>query len=120
MYYELNFTESLEPVAISPPAECSTADPTSSTIPLLEDAYDIFSMGSELTTYETNFSFDEAVEFYKTEMAALGWTFESGESFVTSPSAFLAFTDSEGKNVLIVIGQSTTSEEGLSIVITES
>ena len=96
--YELNFIESLEPITLSPPEDCTSVNPETSTYPLLEDAYDIFSMGPEITTYETNTSFEEAVEFYKTEMTANGWTYDQNASFITSPSAILVVQQCRREN----------------------
>lgn len=120
LYYELNFIESQEPIPISPPEECTTVDTGSFAHPILEDAYDIFSMGPEITTYETNTSFAEAVNFYETEMVANGWTYDQNASFITSPSAILSFSNADGKTVLILIGESSPGADSLSIVITES
>jgi hypothetical protein len=120
LYYEINFIEFFQLAPITPPEGCPSADPTAIEYPILEDAYELFSLGSELISYETNVSFDEALDFYQNEMAALGWIYDANESFIISPSAFLAFSNAEGANVTILIGAGSTGEESLSILITES
>ena len=112
LFYELNFTELTDPVTIAAPEDCSGTDPTSFAYPLLDDASNFVSLGAGLSSYESNASFEEAVEFYKTEMAAAGWNLD--QEIVFSPDALLAFSMTDGKSVQISI---SSGDDVLTITI---
>jgi hypothetical protein len=54
-----------------------------------EDARDVTVMGT-LTTYTTDLPFEELVEFYKSEMAALGYSL--ARQVIVPPTATLSFS----------------------------
>ena len=91
IYYELNYYDFDQPLEITPPAGCpETAVPD---YPMLDDATNLNAMAG-LLTYETAQPFEAALDFYKTEMAAAGWTL--AQEIGQLPAATLTFTGAGG------------------------
>ena len=70
IYYELNYLDFDSPVVITVPDGCGDA---AADYPILADATEQNAIAGFIS-YRTGTSFAEAVAFYKTEMAAAGWT----------------------------------------------
>ncbi|MEW5989278.1 MAG: hypothetical protein AB1791_21845 [Chloroflexota bacterium] len=103
IHYELNYYDFNQPIEIVAPEECLTT--AADQYPTLDDAFESSTMGG-LVFYKTNHTFDEVVEFYKTEMAAAGWTL--GEEMTFAPAAFLTFSK-EGETVQVSIAADQSS-----------
>jgi len=86
IYYDLNFFDFNIPLEIVPLAECPAE--VTSDYPIMDDAFELSTFPG-LTSYQTYYSFDEVVAFYKVEMEALGWAVT--DEFVSSPAAILTF-----------------------------
>ena len=108
IYYELNFFDFGIPLEIEPPAMCSTSEEATFEYPVMDDAYETASIPG-LTSYKTQYSFNEVVNFYRTAMEAAGWTIT--QEFVSAPGAIFMFTK-ESSNVQVSI-----SDEGSSVAI---
>ncbi|MBW8010357.1 MAG: hypothetical protein FVQ83_03825 [Chloroflexi bacterium] len=110
LHYELNFTPTNDAVVVSPPAGCEEASETE--FPVLDDAYDINTFPG-FYSYSTNYSFDDVVDFYKTEMAAAGW--DLGDELLLAPLATLSFSmDGRSAEIMIFDGG-----EGILVTIGE-
>ena len=101
IYYELNFFDFNIPVEIMPPTVCPLEVEVSSDYPIMSDAFE-YAAFPGLISYKSNFTFDEVVEFYRTEMENLGYT--PTQDFVTPPVAIMGFTK-DGKEVQLTISQ---------------
>jgi len=101
--YELDFTPSDQPIEILPPEGCAGAD--DSDYPVLDDAFDITSVVG-LYSYYTNYSFDDVVSFYKTQMAAAGWALS--DELLASPVGMLAFTRADEQVQVLISGDPGT------------
>jgi len=110
IYYELNYFDFDQPVAISVPAGCS--DDAAANYPILPDATEQNAIGGFIT-YRTGVSFAEAVAFYKTEMAAAGWTLS--QELGAEPALNLLFAQN-GEQVGITI---VSEGQGLIISIND-
>ena len=66
-----------------------------------------------LITYYTEATVQEAADFYIAELAALGWTYNEGTSFVAGDGGFMSFTSSSGDELLI-----TLTSEGDRVMVT--
>jgi hypothetical protein len=90
-------------------------DVSASGYPTLDDAFEIVSFEDTLT-YKTNKTFDEAVQFYRDQMAAAGWQPE-GTELIAQGTAVLQFVHSDGRKVTLAItGDPTTGAQ--QVVIT--
>lgn len=96
--YELNYFDFNQPVNLSVPENCSTAEDVD--YPIMDDATSVNNFGGTYT-YETSASAGDVVTFYKEEMAALGWTL--GQDFATEEGGFLAFSN-DGEEIQVAIG----------------
>ncbi|HET7376208.1 MAG TPA: hypothetical protein VFK30_05840, partial [Anaerolineae bacterium] len=83
--YEVNNVN--QPINIAPPDACGKA---AADIPILPDAKNNSAMG-DLTTYTSATVFDDAVNFYKTEMVKNGWTADANSSMSAPNFATLSF-----------------------------
>lgn len=108
IYYELNYFDFDAPMEITVPAGCVQ----DVSYPVLPDATDQANIGGFIG-YRSRTSFADAVNFYKTEMAAAGWTL-SQEAGGT-PAVTLVFTQN-GEQVQIIIAQ---DGDELAIAITD-
>ena len=106
IYYELNYFDFDAPVAITIPGGCT--DEVG--YPVLPDATDQASIGGFIS-YRSSTSFADAVNFYKTEMAAAGWTLS--QEVGGAPAVTLVFTQN-GEQVQIIIAQ---DGEGVTVAI---
>ena len=79
--WDYEVTNVNQPLNIAPPEGCGK---TATDIPILPDAKNNAAFG-DITTYSSATGFDEAVNFYKTQMAASGWTNDEGSN-VTAPN----------------------------------
>lgn len=108
IYYELNYYDFNQPVEITLPAGCteSGAGTVDSEIPLLDDAFDVSSFPGVIA-YSTQYTSEEAVDFYRAEMAAAGWTLD--QEVVVAPTTLLTFTNDAGDVIHITIMVDPTS-----------
>ncbi len=97
-----------KPFKIEVPESCKASVPED--IVMLPDAADVSSMMG-MTTYNSETSFDEAVNFYKTEMAAKGW--KLADSTEMEGMAMLSFTKGD-RNVQVTI---QSQDGGVSVMI---
>jgi hypothetical protein len=111
MVYQVDYSDFNAPIEITAPEDCGAGD---SEYPMLDDAVNVNSFGDVLS-YDTATPFNDVVEFYKTEMAAAGYTLDS--EFATDPTALLTFSK-DGENVTVSVVDSPTGD-GLTVVITK-
>jgi hypothetical protein len=104
IFYEMNFSDINQPVNIEVPAGCDVA--SAGEFPMLDDAFELTSFGDFLS-YKTNKPFAEVVAFYKTEMAAAGWSLTN--EFASEPVAQLSFS-MDGRDVTISVVEDGTSD----------
>ncbi|HMQ52595.1 MAG TPA: hypothetical protein PKE64_17815 [Anaerolineae bacterium] len=76
----------------------------SSDFPVMDGAQELMSFGG-ITNYKTDASVAEAVEFYRTELAALGWNSVTVDGLVTDTSAILTFENDSGASLLVTIAE---------------
>lgn len=112
MIYQVDYSDFNAPIEITAPEGCGGAE--DSEYPILDDATNVNSFGDVLS-YETATAFADVVDFYKTEMAAAGYTLDS--EFAADPTASLTFS-LDGENVTISVVDSPASEN-LTVVITK-
>ena len=92
VHYQLDFLDFNQPVSIVQPPECSGAAGPVATVgdlPVLDDAFSVNS-ATGLLTYRSRHNFDDAVNFYRSEMFGRGWT--AGGENLNPPNALLFFT----------------------------
>jgi hypothetical protein len=111
IFYQIDYSDYNQPIEITEPEGCGAGD---SEYPLLADATDVNSFGDVLT-YSTLTPFAEAVEFYRTEMVAAGYTLES--EFAADPTALLTF-NKDGEDVTVSVVDNPAGV-GLTIVISK-
>jgi len=96
MHIEFNLKDLNEPFEIVPPAGCdgqgTGGEPP---FPVVEDATDLVNFPG-IMGYSTAVSVADVVAFYQDEMAAAGYTYAEGESFITDTAASLTFTGESG------------------------
>lgn len=109
--YQVDYSDFNAPIEIMEPENCGAGD---SEFPILDDATNVNSFGDVLS-YETGTAFEDIVEFYKTEMAAAGYSLTS--EFAQSPTALLTFS-LDGEDVTVSVVDSP-SGDGLTVVITK-
>lgn len=112
VFYQLDFTPTSESFDIQPPEDCATTVEDAAW-PTLSDAGNITVTGP-LYTYSTDFSLEEIIAFYKTEMANLGYTLT--EELVYPTIASLNF-ESGGKMVVVNMGPDTTETAAYIVLI---
>jgi hypothetical protein len=83
--------------------------------PIMDDAFNITGAFG-LYGYETSYSFDEVIEFYREEMALLGFALDS--ELVAAPTALMQFSNDSG-TVVVTVGEDETGT-GLAVVIVDS
>ena len=71
VYYELNYLDFGVPVDIQVPPGCPVSGAVESEYPVTDDAVNLTNVAG-VVTFETGLSMEAAVNFYKTEMPALG------------------------------------------------
>ena len=97
VHMEYNLTDINESFAVSLPKGCDeSAAGNGSEYPVTEDAYDLSSF-SGFTSYKSNFSFADVIDFYETTLPKEGWTKVEADSFVLNDTAVLVYTQGEDK-----------------------
>jgi hypothetical protein len=109
--YQIDYSDYNQPIEITVPEGCGATD---SEYPILTDATDVNSFG-DILSYNTVTPFDEVVDFYKSEMAAAGYTLDS--DFAAEPTALLTYSK-DGENVTVSVVENP-SGDGLTVVITK-
>jgi hypothetical protein len=97
-----------QPINIAPPADCGQ---TAADIPILPDATNNSAFG-DMTTYSTATAFNDVVTFYKTQMAANGWTEDATSEMSATGFATLSFkkdTRTASINLVLDTGANTTA-----------
>ena len=90
-------------------------DPAEISYPLLADAEIDFSMEG-LVSYKTASTVNEAVEFYKTELANDGWENDTESEFISAESALMVF-NKEGAELSLIIA--LEADGSTSVLLTE-
>lgn len=103
-----------ETVEITVPEECTSAG-ANSDLPMLEDATETASFGG-MTTYKSASSLTDAVEFYRTELTAAGWTEKEG-ALISDSTASIDFTNEDGQTLNILM---TYQDNALSVILSVS
>jgi len=101
--YELKSVN--QPIVIEPPANCGGAPDD---IPIMADAVDESSFG-DMTTYTSPSPLDVVVTFYKTEMAARGWTEQEGGMSAEGLQILQYKKDTRSANITITASGDETS-----------
>ena len=107
--YDYELSNINQPLTVTPPENCGGAG---ADIPILPDATDKAAF-SGTTTYSSATAFNDAVDFYKTQMAAQGWTEDanagmSAEGFATlsfkkdTRTASITITSDSGKTSVLI------------------
>ncbi|MDA1329879.1 MAG: hypothetical protein DWG76_02890 [Chloroflexi bacterium] len=113
--YQLDFTPAPDGVSISAPESCDQADEPESDFPVLSDATNAASFGT-FYSYQTRFDFDTIVDFYKTELAASGWTLS--EEVSAAGTAAMLF-EMGSRNLSIVVAPVPNVDGAFSVVVAE-
>ncbi len=114
--YQWDVIPASQPFDIQPPADCPPPGAEGAApYPTLPDARNLTSLPG-LMTYDTDMTLDVAIEFYKTEMAALGYTLT--DETVFPPVGTLTFSSSTGVIVTLFAGPAA-SGTGLTIVLAQ-
>ena len=90
--YTLNYSDFNQSVDIKPPEGCAE-DSSELEYPITPDAYQLSTVLG-ITSYKTDLSLEDVIQFYRDEMPAAGWTLD--EEFVSGPIALLSFTGDAG------------------------
>jgi len=114
VHFEYTLVSVNEPLDITLPAECD-ASASGSDYPMLEDASDVSSFAG-IVSYHSDATLEDAVSFYETELAALGYTKDENGSFVVSGSAILVFAQEGADTINLIIN--TDDAGGISVTIT--
>jgi hypothetical protein len=85
--YDYELSNINQPLTITPPDNCGGAG---ADIPILPDATDQAAF-ADTTTYRSATAFSEAVDFYKTQMVAQGWTEDANAGMSAEGFATLSF-----------------------------
>jgi hypothetical protein len=96
--YTFNYIPTEGELDISPPAGCADQLTGDLAYPMMDDAAQVSSLPGGLF-YESSYTLEEVLEFYRTEMVAEGWTL-TDESIIGS-FASLTFTK-DGKTVNVM------------------
>ena len=102
--YELNYLDFNQPVNVQIPRGCTSEGNAEFKYPVPDDVVNLTDLGG-MTGFNTGLDINAAIEFYKTEMAALGCS--APQEIVAVPAATLAFPCPDGTvNVLLAPGDS--------------
>jgi hypothetical protein len=113
-HIEMNLTDINSTVEILPPAACEGQElPETVSWPMLEDASEVTSFAG-IVTYTTEVSGDDAIEFYKNEMAALDYVLDETNTFVAAGNGLLIFVNSDDETITITISED--ADTGLTTV----
>jgi hypothetical protein len=115
IFYQLDFEPAPGGVTVSAPAGCDEEEAASTDYPVLDDAINTASFGT-FYNYETNYDFDYVVNFYKTELAAAGWTL--ADEISAGGTAALQFQMGD-RNLSVVVAPVSGEEGAFSVVIAE-
>ena len=103
--YQLDYFDINEPIEISVPEGCSEGGATD--LPMVADAFEINAFEG-ITTFMSNLSFDEIVDFYRSEMVAEGWTLD--QEFTSGTNASLSFSLNDAIVLVTVEEDSATGQ----------
>ncbi|HSH04340.1 MAG TPA: hypothetical protein VLL52_17650 [Anaerolineae bacterium] len=105
MFFEMAFTDVNETFKIDPPATCDAVE--SLGYPVLDDATDMAQFGS-MMTYGTTTSFNDAIDFYRAEMSALGYSEGDDTLMLDNSMASMNFSkDGDTVTVAIIVNGET-------------
>ena len=90
--YTLNYSDFNQSVDIKPPEGCAQ-DSSQLEYPITPDAYQLSTVLG-ITSYKTDLSLEDVIQFYRDEMPGAGWTLD--EEFVSGPIALLSFAGNAG------------------------
>lgn len=90
-----------------------------SEFPLPDDAFNVISMGSDVTNFQTKMSLDDSMKFYKDEFAKLGYT-EREILTVTSSTTFSMVYDGHESGKAIAVQGVDLGDGSTNISITLS
>ncbi len=80
-------------------------------LPMMDDANVEFSMAG-MTSYTTSATVDEVIDFYRTELAKMGWENDPAQDLLSESGGFLEFTK-DGSSISLIVdnsaGDGTTS-----------
>ena len=118
VHYELNYFGHNQPVDIVPPADCESTiggeTGEGSDIPIPEGAADLVSFPG-LISFSSTQSVEELADYYKTELAAAGWTLDN--DFTVPGVSTLQFSK-DGSQATIIITEDQSTGNTL-VAITE-
>lgn len=111
IHYQMDFTPTADVFNIQPPDDCQ--DSGDFPYPLPPDATNV-TVITGLFSFNTQMTFDDLIDFYKTEMGALGYSVT--QEILYAPSGTLTFT-SATESVTLIIAPGPTGT-GSSVLIT--
>lgn len=109
--YQLDFFDINEPIDITLPDACTEAGATD--LPIVSDAFELNTIFG-ITSYKSNLSSEEIVEFYRSEMAAAGWILDS--EIAAGTSVMMSYS-LEGETALITVDEDTDSDARMVSII---
>lgn len=112
--YQLDFIPAPNGVTITLPEGCQAADSGEAPYPVMDDASEASSFAG-FYQYVTNYAFDSVLNFYKSELDALGWSLTDESVYGTT--AILAFE--MGDEALGVIIAADPNSSAITVNITE-
>jgi hypothetical protein len=88
-------------------------------IPLIEGNRDLYFQSNDIISYMTSLPYDQALDFYKTQMPANGWTKVDKDTFETGLAANLRF-EKDSRQVSITISQTPGGNNTLILITLEN
>lgn len=117
VHFEVNYYDQNQPVTVTVPAACAQGDTgsgvSSGSFPVPEGVSDLISM-TGMTTFSSDKTPEELAQYYKTEMAAAGWT--AGEEISMTGFVTLTFTK-DGKTATVTITADASTGKTLVLIV---
>lgn len=112
---QIDITDLNQPVDLVIPAECEGEGAGGTDWPMMEDAFNVSSIGGFLT-YQTNMPFEDVLNFYQDALLADGWEESPDETFILQDTAIITlYRGNESLNLSIV--REDTGSDTLSVLI---
>ncbi len=83
-------------------------------IPVLDDAEELLTMGSDFVSYYTATPVADVAAYYRQELPALGWTENADQSYSDDSTALLNF-EKDGRTLMVTV---TVEEDRTNVIVT--
>lgn len=87
-------------------------------IPLIDGNREMYFQSNDIISYMTSLPYDQALDFYKTQMPAAGWTKVDKDTFETGLAANLRF-EKDSQQVSVTISQAPGGNNTLILIVIE-